>query len=331
VDPNTLIQADMAKNRNAGQLIENDFNTAKLGAFNRQEAALLEFATLLGNPDLAKTDEGRASMASVAALIPGGIKDGPAALTGFSSFTNPNFVEGDADFSRILSGTGVQGWTATPEGQNRDLANNLDVANINAASDLAVANVRGSTPGGGGGSRTPLTVSPAVAAKLSEMLTAALTSQFGDPSKAMDPVFRQDLDNYAAQIFQQNRNAPLAVQQAMQDANLRVDDPWGWWNEKVVGDPLSLAVRAADTTGLGDVMTGPVVAPSTVPGAVPAAPGTSPGAPTVGPNVHTNADGSTFYVAKDGSPQVLVEGYGLQNPADPSQRIIWRGGQWVSG
>ncbi len=211
VDPNTLIQADMAKNRNAGQLIENDFNTAKLGAFNSQQAALADLAVKLGDPTMVSTPEGRASLMSVLSQVPDGLQHGPGFATGAASFTNPNFVEGDADFSRILSGTGVQGWGATPEGQNRDLANNLDVANINAASDLAVANVRGSTPGGGG-SRTPLAVTPAVAEKLKMMMVEALTSQFGhEETGRLDPAFAGDLNNHASQIFQQTRNAPGAL------------------------------------------------------------------------------------------------------------------------
>lgn len=336
VDPSTLIQADMMKNRNAGQLIENNINTAKLGALNRQEAAMADLAVKLGDPSLTATPEGRASLMSVLSQVPDGLQHGPGFATGAASFTDPNFVQSDADFSRILSGTGVQGWAQTPEGQSRDLANNIDVANINAASDLAVANAKGA--GGAGGK--PLTVTPAVAGKLEAMLVDALTAKYGaDPTNRMDPGFQQDLNNYTAQIFQQNRNAPLAIQQAMTDANLKVDDPWGFWNEKVVGDPLTLAVRAADTTGLGDVPAGPVAAPSTVPGAVPAAPGTSPFTPAApaaippgtvvpGPRTQWNSDGTASYLLPDGTPQVLVDGETkLQSPSTGTT-IIWRGGKW---
>lgn len=98
----------------------------------------------------------------------------------------------------------------------------------------------------------------------------------------------------------------------------------------------------ADTTGLGDVLSGPVTPPNMTPDpAQPIVPGPSasagaeigaafaPPAETTGavqgPSVHQNADGSTFIVHR-GRPVTIVDGYPIRAPN--GQILVWRDGQW---
>ena len=338
-DPNTLIQADMNRVRRDGMLVDNSLTAAKLGVIQRQERAMTDLAAVLGDPTLTQTPEGRANLMSILSQTDGGLQYGPGFATGAASFTDPNFVESDSDFSRILAGTGVQGWTQTPEGQNRDLANKLAITNLDNQNDMAMA-LAGV---GSGGSKTPLDVGPTDVTNLMGQLEDAIYAQF--PGAEIDPQTLQAMVARAGQVYQTTRNASTAVRQAIVEAQLANEGKsdgflFGWG-----ANPGT--VRVGDSSALGDVLAGPVAAPNmtpdpaqpivpgpSVPGptqaaqttpAAPAAPADTARAAVPGPAVHQNADGSTFIVHQ-GRPVTIVDGYQVRAPN--GQVLVWRDGQW---
>lgn len=359
-NPQALMQADYLKTQRDNVMSDTAINTQKLATLKREEGAMSSLATLLGDPTLASTPEGRASLMSILSQVPDGLKSGPGFATGAASFVDPNFVQSEGDFSRILAGTGVQpDWGKTPTGYAAGLDNNLDVQTLRNAGDLAVAGVKANTPGAG---LKPLTISPAMSQKFADMMTETLTGRYGAGGVgAMDPQFMDDLTARAAEIFQTNRNADAAIRQAMDEAKLRVEDQNGWWpgGEAVVGDPIQLALGATDTSGLGDVLAPPVAAPNTAPPqAAPVAPPPTPDVPGAGlsapmlppqqaapaaapapqrdaapqegatPSLHTNADGTVFYVGPGGQPITVTEGHKVRDRRT-GQILEWRGGKWV--
>lgn len=127
-DAGALIDADLDRRR--GGLIDAQTRTqgatanaqqALAGLRNTQASeiqqgidGLAEFATALTGQDFT-TAEGRAALSAAAARA--GVA--PDALTGYSTYADPNFVPDDDDFSRILLGTGaVASQAQTPSGFN---------------------------------------------------------------------------------------------------------------------------------------------------------------------------------------------------------------------
>ena len=135
-DPQAIINADLDRRR--GGLIDARAVTegARAGAINaeadisRQELADLQVRAQ-GIQDLAaamgldlSTPAGR--QAAAAAAIQAGVD--PDVVTGFTTYTDPQFANDD-DFSRILLGTGVvNGQRDTPTGFDAQLQSEADIA-----------------------------------------------------------------------------------------------------------------------------------------------------------------------------------------------------------
>lgn len=349
-DPQKLMQADYLRTQRDNVMSDTAINAQKLATAQREEAAMRSLADVLGNPALAQTPEGRADLMSVLSQVPGGLKDGPGFAMGASSFTDPNFMPEDSDFSRALVGTGVQtDWGNTPTGYQQGLDNAVTLQTMKNEGDLAVAGVKGTGVKGA----TPPLVNPKMAEDFAAMMAAALTSKFGQAS--VEPSLSDQLTSRATQLFQTTRNAPLAVQQAMEEAGLSVSGAndgifgTGFFASpgEVTGNPIEQAVQSGDTTGLGDALsTAPAAPPvSTTPEPLPqvapdpaatpaASPAASPGvaapagAPAEGPPVHTQADGTAFIVGPNNTPIPLVDGVTKFRGANSGVVIIWKDGRW---
>lgn len=345
--PTALIEADYRRTQRDNLASDTAINQQSLETMRRQEAAMSELATVLGDPTLATTPQGRADLMSVLSQVPDGLKLGPGFATGAASFTDPNFVQSDNDFSRILAGTGVQpDWSRTPTGYQQGLDNLIQQNTADNATVLAAAGIKAAPGAPKPGSLA--TVSPAVAIKFDEMTAAAIDAKF--PGTAVDPATMQLVSQRATQIYQSTKNAPLAIEQAMSEAGLFADGqrdpgwgsalfPWDWAFE-------DKGTVTAAKTSLGDVLapaapapaaptapTAPLPTPAPVgtgvPGAAPAAAPTAPApaaSPGMGPAVQANPDGTEFMLDPGGKPVRVVEGTEIVNSR--GERMVRRGNTW---
>lgn len=216
-DPAQLIQADLARTQRDNVASDTAINRAKLSALQRQEQAMHSLADILGDPTLATTPEGRARLMSTLSQVPDGLQYGPGFATGTSVFTNPGVFNPD-ELSNVTLATGVTpNYANTPSGLAQTLAGDLQKAQLKEAGDtqrkaLELA-VTGTTGGG-----TPPTVNLKAGGEFATAIDEALTGQFGDA--AVDPALRDALTAHAVELFQRTRNAPAAIQQALDDFNL---------------------------------------------------------------------------------------------------------------
>jgi len=213
-DAESLIRADLAKTQRDNVLSDTAINQSKLATLQRQETAMKSLADILGDPTLATTAEGRASLMSVLSQVPDGLQYGPGFALGSSTFTNPQ-VFNDADLSKAALGTGVvSDYANTPTGLAQTLAGDMEKAALQEQGDTYRKILEIANPGSGSG-RVPPTVEFDDVEAFSGAIDEALANQFG--GTAVDPQLRDALIAHAVQLFQQSRNAPMAVQQALAD------------------------------------------------------------------------------------------------------------------
>lgn len=335
--PEALINADLRRVQRDDTLALTDLRRQELATKQRGEQALRDAAVMLGDPSLATTPEGRAKLISVLSQTPEGMKLGPGFATGAASFVDPNFVESDADYSRVLAGTGVQpNWSQTPTGYAQGLQNNIDQQGLINQGNLAKEALSIKLGGGGGtGSRTPLDLGPNDAQGLAELLSGMLASQYGDAT--VDPEAMRQLQTDAASLYQQTRNAQVAADRAMELADLAVTGQSGGF----FGIGANPGTVTAGAPGLGDVLAPPAPAPlappatMSTPGPSLPAPGGDPAASQSGaaagmsvPTTHYDQDGTPFMTVA-GQRKNLSPGAIARNKAT-GQVMVWDGTKFVA-
>lgn len=105
---------------------------------SRETAAIAELSRIFSDPNFdASTPAGRAAVAGAMVGTKDGLTAGPEAMTGYSSYIDPNFAGSADDFSNILLGTGVvANQAATPSGFGTDQTRQRDQAAATVGSNV---------------------------------------------------------------------------------------------------------------------------------------------------------------------------------------------------
>lgn len=219
----------------------------------------------------------RGKIAAAAVRAENGLKDGPAGVTGFTSYVQPNFVPED-QFSNILSGTGVvTDFANTPTGQGRALAND---AALNDA-DNAAALVRDQNDP----TKVP-SITPKIAGDFDKLLADRLVQMYGEDAVAgMDPALTAAIRSEAVNNYLQTPNADAAIAEVLtglQAANGTIVRP-------APATPAGAAAPAAADQGswFSGLMQGLMGAPAAAPAANPATAPAQAAPPLTATNPHT--------------------------------------------
>lgn len=311
---NSAIEADLNRTKRDAIVAQTEIDRQKLAAMREQQANQVLLSSILaGNPDL--TDPAaRADMMSAIAGTENGMQYGPKFATGATTFINPNTYN-EQDFSNVLLGTGVvNSYGDTPTGQGRALEqdtskyqsglanaltmNNQDnqtaISNNRMDNDGAMARLIWETQHPNGSTSrtgTALDVSPDDTSNLWDIAQERILAQFPD-TEAIDPEVQAALMPRISQVYQQTRNAEIAIQQVLSEIGLEgyaKDESW-----LPTGDTQRLKLKAPA-------------------GGLPSA--DNPGA-------------AAAPTAASGTPPKIVEGQSATNPKT-GQKIVFKNGQWV--
>lgn len=314
------IQADLNRVRRDQILAETGVTNQKLAQMREQQANQVLLSSILaGNPDLSDP-AARADMMSAIAGTENGMELGPKFATGATTFMQPGAFN-ENDLSAVLLGTGVvNSFDQTPTGQGRalnaaqgmkasELSNALTLNNQDNQTALSVARQnndgemarliwRTQNPAPLGTSRTggkPLDVSPDDTNELWSMVEERLQAQFPE-TEVIDPQVQNAVMPRVSQLYQQTRNAELAIQQALGEIGLETqsqDD--SWWP---TGNTNHLKLKGPAGGN----------SPADKPGAAGKAPPAAPGA--------------------NAGQQKIIEGQTATNP-QTGEKIIFKAGKWV--
>lgn len=289
--PNTagLIEADLAQakkgnlvadtnriNVDAGRLAaDRDRLKAETAMTDQERLAAANLAQILATGDL--TDPAvRAAAAAATAMMENGLANGPAGLTGLSTYANPDFVPDNESFSRVILGTGVvDDFGKTPTGfydsETNDLvANDADNRSLELRNDADNATTIKTTEmelaAPGGKDRNPVDVTPKGAQELADLLASNISAEFGVDVENIDPKLLRRLTAQVADGYQAKENAAAAIADVlsgleMVDGQLRVKGEkgneeqasgWGqgdWLNALLAGVMPSLAPTMLPSLG----------------------------------------------------------------------------------
>lgn len=203
-------------------------------------ASQTEAQSLFGIPSEQRDEAWRNRVAGAFLMHPDGLRYGPSAATGFTTFTDPMHFGDDQSLSNALIGTGVvSNYANTPEGQTRSL----------------VADAM-SSGGGSGGAGKDVIVSPTTLNALRERAIVTIGRRHGVDNT--DNVDLGEADELLSILLGENYNrlgnAAAAVDLTLQQldehgAAFEAEDPW-------FGAPRV-------TTSISPVTEGAPVAPGT--------------------------------------------------------------------
>lgn len=252
-----LIQADLNRARRDQIGAETELSRADLAAKQREAQQLQALQELLLNPNVGADPTGRASLMSILAGVPDGLEHGPAFGLGATTFVNPQTFN-QQDLSNAAFGTGVQtDYSKSPQGVADGLLNAMNIAQMEDAGETQ----RAMLPNNGTtGSRTPPLVNGPVIETLGDLITSGYGAQF--PDAELDPALVQAVSSRASELYQQTRNAQLAVDMAMQEIGAKLE---GAKSDGIFGIGNSPGVVRAGTPGAPATPAAAAPAPMTPP------------------------------------------------------------------